>query len=331
MTDSAVLIIKKVIENHLRFLDNPFSPNSPELQAIINQLIQGKPHLKSIRLYQYLVESFLLAGGGDQSNLGYYARQKVKPTFNRVRKGLKAAKCQNLGSFDAFAGCGYQKTKKTCGEPGLLPSCPLPEFDMKKGALNRMAFSLYLFLRDFCKNDFYGFVREHFDDGQLPYLELKARLEAFITEVTRIANVGPKLAFMAFSGLFLTKYPGWDYRRVGAQMIAVDSLVHNFLHRTGILGLYENNHKYGPRCHTENGCLGVVEDLALKIDCRKFNRSYPAYFPRFIQSRLWWYCAKDGVNVCNLNKCREGKPNLDCDLYKTKLCQLFPPQRKGTV
>jgi hypothetical protein len=331
MTDSAVHILKKIIENHLRFLDNPFPPNSPELQIIINQLIHGKPHHRSIKLYQYLLECFLLAGGGDQSNLTYFSKQKLKPTFNRVRRALLTAHCPKLGSFEAFAGCGYQKGKKTCGEPGLLPTCPLPLLNMKKGALNRMAFSLHLFLREVCKNDFHAFVRNHFGDGQLPDMEIKPRLEAFIKEVTRVANVGPKLAFMAFSGLFLTKSEGWDYRRVGVQMIAVDSLVHNFLHRTGILALKGKNHKYGPVCHSGRGCLGVVEDLALKIDCRQFNRSYPAYFPRFIQSRLWWYCAKDGENVCNLNKCREGKPNLDCDLYRAKLCQLFPPQKKGPI
>ena len=90
-------------------------------------------------------------------------------------------------------------------------------------------------------------------------------------------------------GLFLTRYPGWDYRRVGLHMIAVDSLVHNFLHRTGILADYEVDHAYGPRCHRQTGCLGVIQDFASHIDCREFNPTLPAHFPRFIQYHMWAY------------------------------------------
>jgi len=117
-------------------------------------MISGKPHHKSIKLYQYLLGSFLFTGGGDQSNLGYYAKQRVKPTFNRVKRALKAAQCLKLATFEAFKGCGYQKTTKKCDEPAFLSTCPLPTFDMKRGSLNHMAFSLYSFLRDVTGGDF---------------------------------------------------------------------------------------------------------------------------------------------------------------------------------
>jgi hypothetical protein len=132
---------------------------------------------------------------------------------------------------------------------------------MKRGALNQMVFSLYFFLRDVCRRDFYTFVREHFGEGQLTAGAVSERLHDFIGKISAIANVGPKLAQMALAWLFLTRSPGWDYRQVGLHMIAVDSLVHTFLHRAGILDSYQVEHAYGPRCHAEAGCLGVIHDL----------------------------------------------------------------------
>ena len=134
---------------------------------------------------------------------------------------------------------------------------------------------------------------------------------------------------MALSGLFLTRYPGWDYRQVGLHMIAVYGLVHNFLHRTGILDSYQLDHAHGPRCHGQKWCLGVIEDLARRIDCREFNPALPAHFLRFIQYHIWAYGAKDGENMCNLNKCKPGKPNPACVLHQQGLCAELPPHRSA--
>jgi hypothetical protein len=292
-------------------------------------MIHSKLYQKSIKLYQYLLEAFLLSGGGDQSNQGYYAKQKRKPTFNRVRQAVKAAHCPKLATFENFKGCGYRKTARKCNEPAFLRSCPLPRFDMKRGPLNQMAFSLYFFLRDVAGGDFYRYATEHFGQSQPSDRDISTLLDGFIGKVTAIANVGPKLAHMALSCLFLTAYPGWDYRRVGAHMIAVDSLVHNFLYRTGILDNYQLDHAYGPRCHGQTGCLGVIHDLATRIDCREFNPTLPASFPRFIQYHIWAYCGQAGENICNLNKCKPGKPNPACVLHQQRLCAQFPPQRRG--
>jgi hypothetical protein len=226
--------VKGVIMAHQRLFDEVFHEDTPEIQAILHQMIHGKPQHKSIKLYQYLLEAFLLSGGGDQSNYSYYAKQRVKPTFNRVKHAVKAAQCPRLVTFETFKGCRYRKTTNKCNEPAFLGACPLPAFDMKRGSLNHMAFSLYLFLRDICRRDFYAHVTEHFGQGHLADGSINELLQGFIEKVTSIANVGPKLAHMALSGLFLTRYPSWDYHRVGLHMIAVDSLVHNFLHRTGM-------------------------------------------------------------------------------------------------
>jgi hypothetical protein len=192
-----------------------------------------------------------------------------------------------------------------------------------------MAFSLYFFLRDVAERDFYTYVREHFGTGEVSAGAITDRLQSFIKKVTTIANVGPKLAHMALSCLFLATYPGWDYRRVRLHMIAVDSLVHNFLHRTGILDSYQLGHAYGPRCHTPKGCLGVIQDLASRIDCREFNPTLPPDFPRFIQNHIWAYCGKNGENICNLNKCKPGKANQECLLRQHQLYAQLPPQRSA--
>ena len=287
----SVEIVKEIIKAHQELFVAIYLTDSPEIEAMLHQMIHGKPHHKSINLYQYLVEAFLLSGGGDQSNHGYYAKQKRKPTFNRVKQAVKAGQCPKLATFETFKGCGYRKTTKKCNELTFLRSCPLPTFDMKRGALNHMVFSLYFFLRDVAGRNFYAYVRQHFGQGQPSAVTINDLLDGFIGKITTIANVGPKLAQMALSCLFLTAYPGWDYRRVGAHIIAVDSLIHNFLHRTGIRTA-TLDHAYGPRCHGQNRCLGVIHDLAKRIDCREFNPTLPPCFPRFVQYHISAYCGR---------------------------------------
>src|ERR1051325_434009 len=67
----------------------------------------------------------------------------------------------------------------------------------------------------------------------------------------------------------------------GTAMIAVDTLVHNFLHRTGILELFGANHPYGPRCYEPGNCAAIIEHISSRIDARQFNPAFPANFPRF--------------------------------------------------
>ena len=45
-------------------------------------------------------------------------------------------------------------------------------------------------------------------------------------------------------------------------MIAVDTLVHNFLHRTGILHRFHADHAYGLACYRPGGCADVIEAIA---------------------------------------------------------------------
>jgi len=86
---------------------------------------------------------------------------------------------------------------------------------------------------------------------------------------------------------------------VGGSMIAIDTLVHNFLHRTGILRRFSAVHAYGLGCYRSGGCTDLVCRVADLIDARAFNPAYPASFPRFVHNAIWRYCAQRGLNVCN--------------------------------
>ena len=120
----SIEIVKEIIRAHQRLFVDVYLTDSTEIEAIIHQMMHGKPHHKSIKLYQYFLESFLLSGRGDQSNQNYYANQKYKPAFNQVKRALQAGLCPKLVSFESFRGCGYRKTTNTCTEPAFLKSCP---------------------------------------------------------------------------------------------------------------------------------------------------------------------------------------------------------------
>ena len=77
--------------------------------------------------------------------------------------------------------------------------------------------------------------------------------------------------------------PGWF--AVGASFIVVDTLVHNFLDRTGILDRLAAGHPYGPACYRPGGCADVLIGIATAIDARRFNPTFPKVFPRFVQQR----------------------------------------------
>ncbi|TMJ94663.1 MAG: hypothetical protein E6G77_22270 [Alphaproteobacteria bacterium] len=107
------------------------------------------------------------------------------------------------------------------------------------------------------------------------------------------------------------------WREVGASMIAIDTLVHNFLHRTGILHRFDADHAYGSACYRPGGCADIIETVAGRIDASAFNPTFPAIFPRFVQHAIWRYCAQSGLDVCNGNRVDDRKAceNVYCQVY----------------
>ncbi len=126
--------------------------------------------------------------------------------------------------------------------------------------------------------------------------------EALTSRLLSIFGIAQKLINMTFADLLLganSKRARWI--EVGGSMVAIDSLVHNFLHRTGILYHYGSEHKVGIACYGKNGCAKVTDYIARQINCSEIDKSYPVYFPRFIQHAIWLYCAESGAGICNGN------------------------------
>jgi len=109
---------------------------------------------------------------------------------------------------------------------------------------------------------------------------------ALIEPLRQIYGVSDKVLTMALSSLLLgapKKMGRWT--QVGGSMIAIDTLVHNFLHRTGILARFSANHAYGAACYRPGGCADIVAAVAQRIDARQFNPAFPQTFPRFASTR----------------------------------------------
>ena len=226
--------------------------------------------------------------------------------------------CPKLGGYWRFYDCRYHKGSGTCAEPGHIDACPLPRPPLRNGRLNQMAYSLFLFMRDVADNDFVGWI-----DSQLSAVNFQApdRLaalrEAIIGPLRNVYGVSDKVLAMALSNLLVaaSRRPLWV--EVGATFVAVDTLVHNFLHRTGILYRLGADHPYGDRCYRPGGCTEILHLVATHIDARQFNPTFPPTFPRFVQSAIWRYCAEDGLAICNGNRIDD---DARCD---NRHCQLF--------
>ena len=101
-------------------------------------------------------------------------------------------------------------------------------------------------------------------------------------------------------------------------MIAIDTLVHNWMHRTGILRRLGAEHGYGPRCYQPRGCADIIAQAAAQIDARAFDPSFPQCFPRYVQAAIWRFCAQLGLDICNGNRIddRHRCGRAECPLFQ---------------
>jgi hypothetical protein len=207
----------------------------------------------------------------------------------------RAPSCPKLESYWHFHGCRYNKSRYTCAEPDHLPGCPLPKHWLRNGRLNQTAYALHLFIRDVAGGDLVGWIDRRLNTAaRHPGPDRLARMRtAVLGPLKEVYGVSDKILMMALSVLFLGA-PGRRRRwlEVGGSMIAVDTLVHNFLHRTGILHRFRADHPYGVACYRPGGCADIIETVARQIDARQFNRQFPRTFPRFVQHAIWRYCSQ---------------------------------------
>ena len=270
----------------------------------------------SKKIFNWLMGGLSYQGTSDKI-VEKYIEEHGNITYRQITTSLNKTKkkCHKLNDFDSFKSCGFKKNKKSCKNQRMYNSCPLPKHDLRKGQLNQMAYSLYFFIRDVCNGDLVGFINESLARHE-DIFEMRDEL---ISELIKIYGVSYKILNMMISGLLM----GADRRKskwiaVGQSMIVIDTLVHNILHRTGILKYYDVSHKYnGAKCYRNDGCIKVIDNISKLIDCRKFNSDYPRYFPRFIQHSLWHYCCESGDNICNGNAIDDDYPceNESCFFY----------------
>jgi hypothetical protein len=269
-------------------------------------------------LFDWLVEMLSFQGISDSVASGYIA-QHGSVRWADIAEGLSRPSCPKLGGYWRFYDCRYHKGSSTCAEPGHIDACPLPRHPLRNGRLNQMAYSLFLFIRDIADGDLVAWIDQQLSVASSEPSDRPGNLrEAIIGPLRNVYGVSDKVLAMALSYLLFAggnRKPLWA--ETAATLIAVDTLVHNFLHRTGILQRLSADHPYGDRCYGPSGCAQIIDLIAAHIDAREFNPAFPATFPRFVQSAIWRYCAENGLDVCNGNRIAD---DAHCD---NRYCQLF--------
>ena len=228
--------------------------------------------------------------------------------------------CPRLQSYWHFEDCRFAKGAQTCSEPLHILNCPLPQHDLRNGRLNQTAYALFLFIRDICNGDLVAWIDDRLAVADQPGADRAARMrQALLEPLGCIYGISGKMVSLAAAAALLR---GADPDRerwvtIGASMVVVDTLVHNWLHRTGCLRRLGAEHAIGPTCYGPNGCAAIIEYAAHQIDARQFCPDGPASFPRRSSELIWRFCANLGLDICNGNRIDDGKA---CD---RATCPLF--------
>jgi len=272
------------------------------------------------KLFEWLLDAISFQGISDVV-ARRYMDVHGRVTHTEVTEALSSLpKCAKLTSWWNFEGCGYRKWADNCNNHSLLRSCPLPKHDLRNANLNQAAYGLALFMRDIADGDFVGWL-----DGRLEQADRAAKrargkrlAAAVITPLSHVHALSSKVLSMSLATLLLSGDPSRErWQAAGASMVAIDSLVHNWLTRAGILRSLRASHPYGQRCYAEAGCAAIVEQISRHIDAREFNAEFPKCFPRFVQHAIWRFCSQSGLDECNGNRIDDSArcKRRDCELY----------------
>jgi hypothetical protein len=279
-------------------------------------------------LFEWLISALSYQGISDRVAYEYMEQHGYVTWRDVEQKFGQGVSCPKLESYWHFHGCRYDKLSRTCAEPDHIRRCPLPTHDLRNGRLNQTAYSLFLFIRDICDGDLVVWIDTRLAEAALADAPARlGRLRAALIEPLReIYGVSDKVLAMALSCILLAapkKRRLWI--DAGTGMIAIDTLVHNFLVRTGILLRFDAHHAYGIACYQPGGCASIVSAIAEQIDARQFNPTYSKAFPRFVQHAIWRYCSQAGFNVCNGNRIDDSKPcqNVYCRIHS--ICDHISP------
>ncbi len=298
--DHAVVLIDTICclagDGHL--IGNQSSPDVKQLRRAIAD--HDTPYL-----FEQLMVAFSMQGISDHAAYTYMERHGRLTWRDLDRATSRQATCCKLRSYWTFHDCSYRKEAQTCGEPEILPVCPVPKHDLRNGRLNQTGYSLFMFIRDVADGDFVGWIDDQLHDsskGSIRRREMRMR-SALVEPLRNLFGVSDKVLNMTLAWLLISAPPSKPlWLATGVNMIAVDTLVHNFLHRSGILGRFKAEHQYGPACYQPEGCADVITRVASQIDARECNPNYPKLFPRWVQHAIWRYCAQLEMGICNGNE-----------------------------
>lgn len=288
------------------------------LQKPTNRLTAIIRKHDSSALFSWLMNTFSFQGISDRAAEKYIADNGNADYESVHARVSKKPSCQKLSGFWNFNGCGYEKAKRLCSHPLEIEFCPLPELPLRNGRLNQTAFSLYFFMRDVASGDLISLI-----DRQVNSISRDASPrevhQSLVPAWNGIFGISDKVISMSLATLLLSapsQKKEWKF--AGSSLIVVDSLVHNFLHRTGLISLFGKTHLYGPGCYGADGCFDVLGALAKFVDARRFHVDFPSYFPRFVQLAAWRFCSVQ--NVCNGNQIDDHKRCEIRDCYLKKDC-----------
>lgn len=287
-----------------------------DVREAVAEFFEPSELKQSRRLFEWLATQMSFQGISDEVARNYMDTHG-RASWSAIARSLKAGpECALLDHYWSFADCRFQKSAATCSHPQLLHACPLPTFTFRNGRMNQLAYSLFLFIRDVAGGNLVGWIDDKLSDADRHTPTNLA--ESVIAPMRGIFGVSDKVLNMVMSSLLIAgteRNPLWGI--AGGSMIAVDTLVHNFLHRTGILRRADALHPYGERCYGPQGCEAVIKAISAQIDARQFKPHFPRSFPRYVQRCLWLYCAREGLDVCNGTMIDDAKRcrHIECRLF----------------
>jgi hypothetical protein len=299
---------------------------SADLLDIIRRELRADGVPRAIRqhdtgvIFDWLAAALSYQGISDKVAAAYIAEHGSAEWADIRQKMDHGVLCPKLQSYWHYHGCRYDKLSHTCALPDHIDNCPVPSHTLRNGRLNQTAYSLYLFIRDIADGDFVGWIDRRIRDADIPHnADCPARRgEALIGPLREVYGVSDKILTMTLSCILLAAPAGYEHwRKFGGGMVAVDTLVCNFMHRSGILDRFGAAHAYGVGCYAPGGCADIISVVAEQIDATAFNLRFPTVFPRFVQHAIWRYCAQLGLDVCNGNRINDRR---SCD---NKYCQIY--------
>ena len=277
-------------------------------------------------IFDWLLTNFSYQGISDRVAREYMARHG-SATWSDLEANLRGSPpCPKLRSYWTYEDCRFNKGSCTCSEPEHIDQCPVPRLRLRNGRLNQTAYSFFLFVRDHADGDIVGWIDRRLASasGASGHELDIARQEALIGPLRHVYGVSDKVLMMALSTLLIGARDRPIWFETGKSMIAIDTLVHNFLHRTGILHDCGKPHRYGAACYREGGCAKIVRAISDQIDAHSISPTFPSHFPRFVQHAIWRYCTADGVHLCNGNRIDDRKACQISYCWLYEKCQKRP-------